>query len=367
MMKELEMNDSRTATLNTAALAALGALMASGLWLEPDSAKALVTLGMCALALVAGWRMRDRLNRVPAWAFFAVAMALAIAPLAAGELHGASRWLFPGEALQLRGGLWAALFYAAGLARIDGSGSVIAQRLTLGVAFVALLAIIVVFGGQPDLFSAFMLFVGVLVVVWQRPHVARKVVTWPIVVCVVVLAGLILKSPFRLERVVSGLQRAWLAPGTDPMGRGWAATQTQAAMMENSEWFGAGIRSELPARIEWYGITELATQAGLAAAIAATLALAFFSAVLVKRAISLRTGPAGGFWLAGVTLFAVNALVSVGPAFGVVPYMGHWSVPFVSAADINWMGAFFAGALLLPAVRTGAPAPATQATASAGA
>lgn len=347
------MNDRITAKINAAALAALGGVLLVGLWLAKDTASVMVAIGMCSIALFAGWRLRERLFALHAIAYFGLAAVLAIlVPLAGNELRGANRWLLPGEPLQLRGGLWVALLYAAGLACM-GRDRVVDQRVTLVAALGAFVAILVGLGAMPDIYSAFMLFAAALLVVWHRPHGARRAVSWAVGLCLAALAFLIVSAPYRLGRLGNGLQQAWLSPESDPTGRGWAAMQTRAAL-EKAEWIGAGIRSELPARLEWYGVTEMATQFGLVAAVVATVALAIFCVVLLKRAMALRSsGTAGGFWIASTSLFSLATLFGVAPAYGLLPYMGHWGVPFVSTGDICWLGAFLAGALLLPATKTG--------------
>lgn len=344
--------DSLSKALDSAALVGLLGLLLVGAQLAPTKAAAWTALGMSVFAFLVGWRLRDRLLALPAAVYFGLAGLLAMGVAFIGnELHGASRWILPGEPLQVRGGLWVAVLYAAGLACMRANcGS--SQRVMVRVAFAALVAIIIGLGAMPDLYSAFMLFAAALLVVWHRPHIARAVVSWLIGLTLAMLTGLIVSASYRVDRVAKGLRLSWISPESDPTGRGWAAIQTKVAM-ENAEWFGLGARSELPARLEWYGVTEMATQFGVVAAVLATTALAIFCAALLKRAIERRTEVLAEFWVSGAAVFVLGTLVAIAPAYGLLPYVGHWGVPFLSASDVCWFGALLAGALLMPTSRSG--------------
>lgn len=306
-------------------------------------------LFFCGLAFLVGMYMRRRWIEIPVVLYLILAATIALGTSIAGnELNGARRWVFVGENQLVRAGPWIALFVVAGLSLMRGrdtpaqtQGRDVANGLIFFMAIAALIS-------MPDLYSLLMIVLTSAALASRKGHPVRFAVlgTTVLVVCGLVL--LIATSPFRLKRVGAWLDAVWFNPASEPLGRGWSAIQSQSALAQAS-WFGPGQASALPtSNLDWYALSHVISKFGIVAAIYATFCLFIFCAVLLKRARNAAPASGKSFWIAATSLYSMNAVIAVMPAWLSGPYVGHWGIPFLSSScDIGWLGAFLGGALLM--------------------
>lgn len=315
-------------------------------WLMAAVCVGVVLLLPRLLALLA---LLDRLK--VALSFFAVAAVLSLLTLLVGEERaGAVRWLLVTNDLLLRTGLWANVFFAAGLSValgsrvIDGAANkwiISAAVLTAGVLMFSFVA-------MPDMFSA-LIFVGMLCgFALVTRGVLKRCLLIVVLLPVTLFAAMIFSSSYRGSRILEWANEAWLNPA-DGIGRGWAAFNSRIAL-ENSIGFGLNAGAPpliLPPRVDWYGLSHLGFQFGYLSLGLTVLCLVAMLA-LVLRFSSEREG-AGKYFLVSVSgVFAANLIFSVAPAFGLLPYVGHYGIPFLGLTDITLLGGVLVTLAVLP-------------------
>lgn len=298
------------------------------------------------------WALLGRLDRLNvALSFFAVAAVMSLLTLLVGEeREGAARWLLVTNDLLLRSGLWANIFFAAGLSVALGSrvidGTV--NKWIISAVVVTAGALLFSFATMPDMFSA-MIFVGMLCgFALATTGVLKR---WLLIVALLpvsLLAAMIFSSNYRGRRILEWANEAWLSPA-DGIGRGWAAFNSRIAL-ENSSGFGLNAGAPpliLPPRVDWYGLSHLGFQFGTLSLGLTALCLMMMVA-LVLRFSSARDG-AGKYFLVSVTgVFAANLIFSVAPAFGLLPYVGHYGIPFLGLTDITLLGVILVALAVQP-------------------
>lgn len=322
----------------------VGVALAQRLKIDVNWWLAIAVIGAMALSMGMRRSRRDLpvVTRKVALALLVAAAFLAVVTALHGEeRQGATRWLVIHDGIGVRAGLWAIVLFSAGYSILMASGApgaAAGRRFTAAAAITAT-AIMTSFAVMPDMYSA-MMFAGVLLacVLTSSGHrfgALLSIGALPLAV----LATWIIAVDYRPLRAL-GLMGGRGLIATDTSAGGWAAHNSRLAL-EKAAWLGVETGSPplaLPPRIDWYGLSHVGYQFGLFALALVMVCLAV-TVICAIRAITANEGSGKPFWVAVPGVFVVNAIVAVGPAFGLLPYVGHYGIPFLSMGDTAFLGA----------------------------
>ncbi len=279
----------------------------------------------------------------------AALLVLVLVPGIGREVNGSRRWLSlfvinlqPSELMKLFAVLYAA-DYTVRKARI---GHLITR------AFLPMLVVMVLIGGlllqEPDL-GAFIVILSIAFCTLWLGGFNLKVFAALLVTLPLAFAGLILSSPYRMQRVTG-----FMDPWADPYGKGYQLSHALIAF-GRGEWLGVGLGGSveklfyLPEAHTDFLMAVIAEELGLAgvAAVIALFALLVIRAfqigrhaAFLERNFSALVAQGIGVWI------GVQTLINIGVNMGVLPTKGL-TLPFLSFGGSGIVVNCVAAALLL--------------------
>lgn len=280
------------------------------------------------------------------WGFLVAAGLSLLAVLGGISANGAKRWVGVEGVFVLRSGLWLNVLWLIALDRWLGQCPHPGRGQIACVALAVLLTVASL-AAMPDAYSL-ILFAGIVLAVGlgaSAPVVKRVFVG--LGGAMLLAPALILLSSFRRDRLIAALNDAWLDPAADPIGRGFIALANQKAHVVGGLW-GVDIGTSqtlgvtLPANMDWYAPSWVALGQGQVIALTASLAVLLLAAILLRAAWSLPTSQRRiPLILGGV--FAFNSACAVLAPWGVLPFVGHYGVPFLAINDATVLGVALVG------------------------
>lgn len=285
------------------------------------------------------------------WLFLAgvVALALVLIPGVGREVNGARRWigfgvanLQPSELMKL-----AAVLYAA-----DYTVRKIALMHSLRQGLLPMLSAMLIVGWlllrEPD-FGAFVVIVSIAMAILFLGGMNYKWFAGLILLCAGGFIGLVLSSPYRLQRLFG-----FMDPWADAYGKGYQLSHALIAF-GRGEWFGVGLGASveklfyLPEAHTDFLLAVIAEELGLVGvvvvvALFAWLVLRAFAigrqAVSLERPFSALVAQGIGVWL------GVQSFINMGVNMGLLPTKGL-TLPLMSFGGSGILANCIALAILL--------------------
>ena len=265
--------------------------------------------------------------------FFLFALVLALATLLFGdEINGAQRWLrFSGFSFQISewGKFLLGIYLCGYLANHQEDIEQDPKLFMFPILMVSVFSAAIVL--QPDLGSAVVLVLSTFCLIFVAGMRLRYFL-FILLFFSGVLFFLIVRSPYRLERVIT-----FFNPWNDPLDSGWQLTQALIAF-GRGEWLGEGLGSSvqklfyLPEAHNDFILAVVAEELGI---IGCWVILLFFALFVIKifsianrcldRGLSF---PGLASYFVGC-LFSLQILINVGVTTGVLPTKGL-TLPFIS-------------------------------------
>jgi len=313
-------------------------------------------LAFACLGLLAAWAgARIALaawERAAPWllALGVALLALVLVPGVGHEVNGSARWidlgpvnLQPSEPAKLV----LVVYLAAWLARRQRAPAPPATMIKPLLAMLVLAGLLL---AEPDYGATVVLFATALAMLFLGGMPLARFTAW-LGLLALLLLGLVLSAPYRLERLTS-----FLDPWADPYGSGFQLTQALIAI-GRGEWLGVGLGASvqklfyLPEAHTDFIFAVLAEELGLAGMLGVIGLFAFIAwRAFAAGARSERRGRYFGAYLAyGVgLLLTLQAFINVGVNMGVLPTKGL-TLPFVSYGGSSLLTSCLAVGLLLRA------------------
>ena len=290
-----------------------------------------LALGFIGLGLV--WLTPLSFLRINYRLFFFVAILLAVATLTFGvEVNGAQRWLrLGGFSFQISewGKIFLGIYLCGHLAqhqeKINDDPKLFLVPILILSFFSAMLVL------QPDLGSAVVLLLSALCLVFVAGMKLRYFFML-VMLFLLVLFFLIVLSSYRLERITG-----FLDPWEDRLDSGWQLTQALIAF-GRGEWFGEGIGSGvqklfyLPEAHNDFILAVVAEELGIIGCWSILIIFGLFVGKIfgiASRCFDQELNFAGLITYFISCLFALQILINVGVATGVMPTKGL-TLPFIS-------------------------------------
>lgn len=285
------------------------------------------------------------------WLFLGgvVALALVLIPGVGREVNGARRWigfgfanLQPSELMKL-----AAVLYAA-----DYTVRKIALMHSLRQGLLPMLAAMLIVGWlllrEPD-FGAFVVIVSIAMAILFLGGMNYKWFAGLILLCAGGFVGLVLSSPYRLQRLFG-----FMDPWADAYGKGYQLSHALIAF-GRGEWFGVGLGASveklfyLPEAHTDFLLAVIAEELGLVGVVTVValfgwLVLRAFAigrqAVSLERPFSALVAQGIGVWL------GVQSFINMGVNMGLLPTKGL-TLPLMSFGGSGILANCIALAILL--------------------
>jgi len=257
---------------------------------------------------------------------FIAGLVLLVLVLAAGrEVNGSRRWLSlyffnlqPSELMKI-----AVVIYAA-----DYTVRKAAVMHSFRRGFLPMLVVMLLTGGlllrEPDL-GAFAVIAAIAMGILFLGGMSWRLFAGLIVMLVVGFIGLILASPYRLQRVVG-----FMDPWADPYGKGYQLSHALIAF-GRGEWFGVGLGASveklfyLPEAHTDFLLAVIAEELGFAGVLVIILLFAWIvmRAFAIGRRAALQERPFAALVAQGVGLWiGVQVVINMGVNMGLLPTKG---------------------------------------------
>lgn len=257
---------------------------------------------------------------------FIAGLVLLVLVLAVGrEVNGSRRWLSlyffnlqPSELMKI-----AVVIYAA-----DYTVRKAAVMHSFRRGFLPMLVVMLLTGGlllrEPDL-GAFAVIAAIAMGILFLGGMSWRLFAGLIVMLVVGFIGLILASPYRLQRVVG-----FMDPWADPYGKGYQLSHALIAF-GRGEWFGVGLGASveklfyLPEAHTDFLLAVIAEELGFAGVLVIILLFAWIvmRAFAIGRRAALQERPFAALVAQGVGLWiGVQVVINMGVNMGLLPTKG---------------------------------------------
>lgn len=279
----------------------------------------------------------------------AILLVLVLIPGIGREVNGSRRWLSlfvinlqPSELMKL----FVVLYAADYTARKSKIGHLFSK------AFMPMLIVMILIGGllllEPDM-GAFVVILSIAICTLWLGGFNLKVFMGLLLVLPLAFAGLILSSPYRMERIVG-----FMDPWADPFGKGYQLSHALIAF-GRGEWFGVGLGGSveklfyLPEAHTDFLMAVIAEELGLVGV--ATVILLFGMLVVrsfqigryaafLDRNFAALVAQGIGVWI------GAQAMINIGVNMGVLPTKGL-TLPFLSFGGSGIVANCIAAAVLL--------------------
>ena len=278
-----------------------------------------------------------------------VLLVLVLIPHIGREVNGSRRWLSlfvinlqPSELMKLF-----AVMYAADYTARKGKIKHLFMR-----AFLPMFLVMALVGAllllEPDM-GAFVVIVSIAFCTLWLGGFNIKVFGALMVALPLAFAGLILSSPYRMQRVVG-----FMDPWADPFGKGYQLSHALIAF-GRGEWLGVGLGASveklfyLPEAHTDFLMAVIAEELGLVGVVAVLMLFALVvirafqigrSAAFLERNFSALVAQGIGVWI------GVQAIINIGVNMGVLPTKGL-TLPFLSFGGSGIVVNCIAAAVLL--------------------
>jgi cell division protein FtsW len=307
-------------------------------------------LGVAAAAIVVQVPMRIW-QRLSPWLFLigVVLLILVLIPGIGRDVNGSRRWitlfvfnLQPSELMKLF-----AVLYAA-----DYSVRKAADMQSVKRGFLPMFAVMLVVGylllREPD-FGAFLVTCCIAFGVLFLGGLNARLFAALGLVLPVAFAGLIVVSPYRMQRIA-----AFLDPWSDPFGKGYQLSHSLIAF-GRGEWFGAGLGASveklfyLPEAHTDFLLAVIGEELGFAGVliVVALFAWLVWRAFMIGRQSARLNKPYAALVAQGIGVWiGVQALINMGVNMGVLPTKGL-TLPLLSYGGSGILANCLAIGLLL--------------------
>jgi cell division protein FtsW len=254
-----------------------------------------------------------------------VLLVLVLIPGVGRQVNGSQRWiplgfanLQPSELMKLFATIYVADYTVRKAAFLD----------SFTKSFLPMLAVMLVVGflllREPD-FGAFAVVAAITISVLWLGGINGRIFAGLIVLLVIGVIGLILSSPYRLQRIVG-----FMDPWADPFGKGYQLSHALIAF-GRGEWFGVGLGASvekllyLPEAHTDFLLAVIAEELGFVGVAAIGLMFAWIvmrafaigkEAVAYERHFSALLAQGIGVWI------GVQAIINMGVNMGLLPTKG---------------------------------------------
>ena len=288
-------------------------------------------------------------ERAAPYLFVAGLVLLVLVLVVGREVNGSRRWLSlyffnlqPSELMKV-----AVLLYAA-----DYTVRKAAFMHSFRKGFLPMLTVMLLTGGlllrEPDL-GAFAVIAAIAMGILFLGGISGRLFTGLIVMLVIGFVGLILVSPYRLQRVMG-----FMDPWSDPYGKGYQLSHALIAF-GRGEWFGVGLGASveklfyLPEAHTDFLLAVIAEELGFAGVLVIILLFAWLvmRAFAIGRRAALQERPFAALVAQGIGLWiGVQVVINMGVNMGLLPTKGL-TLPLLSFGGSALMATCCALAILV--------------------
>jgi cell division protein FtsW len=309
-------------------------------------------LGVSVVAAMLAFQVPMRLwQRAASWLFLASAglLVLVLVPGLGREVNGAHRWLSLGP-VNLQPSEFAKLFAVLYAADYTVRKSALMQSFKRGL--LPMLAVMLVVGWlllqEPD-FGAFVVIAAIATGILFLGGMNGKWFAGLLVMLAIGFAGLVLSSPYRMQRIFG-----FMDPWSDPFGKGYQLSHALIAF-GRGEWLGVGLGASvekllyLPEAHTDFLLAVIAEELGFAGVLTAIALFAWLvlrAFAIARQAVALER-PYGALVAQGIGIWlGVQTLINMGVNMGVLPTKGL-TLPLMSFGGSGLLANCLALAILL--------------------
>jgi cell division protein FtsW len=311
-----------------------------------------IYLGVALLAGGVAFQIPTRYWQRIAPYLFLAGLALLIVVLIPGigrEVNGSRRWiplgfvtLQPSEMMKLFATMYVADYTVRKAAFMD----------SFTKSFLPMLAVMLVVGGlllnEPD-FGAFAVIAAISISILWLGGINGRIFTGLVALLLVGVVGLIMSSPYRLQRIIG-----FMDPWADPYGKGYQLSHALIAF-GRGEWFGVGLGASvekllyLPEAHTDFLMAVIAEELGFVGVAVVVLMFAWLvlrafgigkEAASHERHFSALLAQGIGVWI------GVQAIINIGVNMGILPTKGL-TLPLLSFGGSGIVANCLALAVLL--------------------